>query len=118
MYEIRVRVVGDVGDTEESEELTSRLRGELLELDVDDVKRPVEVGPTGAKGDALAWAELVVSLSGSLPALVAAIQSWRGRQRGATIIIEHAGDRLILSDATAADQSAFVSGWLARHDNA
>jgi hypothetical protein len=117
MYEIRLLIAGEAADMEESAELTSRLRGELLGLELGGVRRPPAVTPAGAKGDALAWAELVVSLSGSLPVLIDAIRSWRGRQRGATVTIEHAGDRLILSDATPAQQSALVDAWLARHDN-
>ncbi len=117
MYEIQLHVAGDEGDTEASAQLSSRLRDELLELDVDDVTRPSAVAPDGAKGDALAWAQLVVTLSGSLPALIGVIRSWRGRQRGATVTIEHAGDKLVLSDATPEEQSALVESWLARHDN-
>lgn len=115
MQEIRIRVAGEVDDTEESAELTSRLRDELLELDVDDVTRPSAVAPDGAKGDAVAWAELVVTVSASLPPLVQAIRSWRDRQRGATVVIEHAGDRLVLADATPDVQNALVKDWLARH---
>lgn len=115
MYELRLHIGGDVEDTEESAALTSRLRDELLELEIGDVTRPSVAAPAGAKGDAVAWAELLVSLSGSLPALVGAIQSWRSRQRGATITIELAGDRLTLSDTAPAERNALVESWLARH---
>jgi hypothetical protein len=118
MYEIRLHVTGGQSDTEEVAELTSRLRDELLELDVDDVTMPSVAAPQGAKGDAFAWAELIVSLPGSLSVLVGAIRSWRGRQSGATITVEFAGDRLILTDATPEQQNALVEAWLARHDRA
>lgn len=116
MYDIRVHVPRGERSAEEVAELTSRLRDALLELDVDDVRRPSTATPLGAKGDALAWAELVVSVSGSLPMLIEAIRSWRVRQRGATITVEHSGDRLILSDATPEQQDALVEAWLARQD--
>jgi hypothetical protein len=118
MHEIRMHVTATQSDTEEIAELTSRLRDELLvELGVDCVTRPSTPTPENAKGDALAWAELVVALSGSLPVLIGAVRSWRGRQREATITVECAGDRLILSDATPEQQDALVDAWLARHEH-
>jgi hypothetical protein len=117
MYEIQVHVTAPQCDTEEVAELTSRLRDELLELDVDSVTRPSTPAPRNSKGDALAWAELVVALSGSLPVLIGAVRSWRGRQREATITIECAGDRLTLSDATPEQQDELVDAWLARHEH-
>ena len=118
MWEIRVHVVEDVGDLEQSAELTSRLQDELLELDVDAVTHPSATPIDGAKGDPVSWGELVVSLSTGLPAFVGAIRTWRERQRGATVTIEYAGDKLTLTNATSEQQSALVNDWLARHDEA
>src|SRR5687767_7824292 len=67
---------GDVGD---ADDLAGRLRQELHEAGF-DVQRPsAGDAPPGSKGDALGWAQLAVSFSGGLPALVAAIRAFTSR---------------------------------------
>jgi hypothetical protein len=59
------------GDVAGADDLAGRLRQELRETGF-DVERPaVGDAPLGTKGDAIGWAQLAVSFSGGLPALVA-----------------------------------------------
>jgi hypothetical protein len=73
------------------------------------------VAPIGSKGAGLEWAQLVVSLAGSMPAMVAALQGWLGRHHGATVSLEIDGDKLTLGDASEADQRRLVETFFARH---
>ena len=77
MLEVRLTVAGfRDSDPEEQAELAWGLQGELSSLDVESFTRAHAEAPPGAKGAALDWAQLVVSLAGTLPALVAAVRSW------------------------------------------
>jgi hypothetical protein len=119
VYEIQLLVAGTTAAAEESAELALGLREELIEFGVDGAVAPSAPTPDGARGDALAWGQLVVTFAGSLPGVVAAIRAWRARQpRGAVIKVSCAGDDLILSDATAEQQDALVDDWLARRNTA
>jgi hypothetical protein len=102
-------------DAQERGELAFRLQEELGELDLEDVSRPSGRLPEGAKGTAVEWAELVVSLAGTLPPLMAALRAWLGRHPGAEITLEVDGDRLTLSDATAGERCELLESWMARH---
>ena len=116
MQEVRLRVAGfPDSDPEERAELAWRLQDELSSLDVEDVTRATRASPAGAKGVALEWAQLVVTLAGTLPALVAAVRSWAERHPGAEVTLEVDGDRVMLSDASAEDRQRLVSAWLRRH---
>jgi Effector Associated Constant Component 1 len=114
--EILIKVVGFAdSDAAEREELALRLREELRDADFHDVARPDGTALPRAKGDALAWAQLVVTLAGSLPPLLSAVRGWLGRHAGASVVVEIDGDRLELSDASPAEQHDAVAAWLARH---
>jgi hypothetical protein len=116
VHGIQLLVEVESGDPEDVAELTSRLREELREFDVDSVTRPPAAAPHGAKGDGLAWAQLAVTFSGSMPALIGAVVAWRDRQRGARVTIEQDGDRLVLGNAAPEEQAALVKTWLERHE--
>jgi hypothetical protein len=97
--------------------VASRLREELLTLDVDDV-RPVEAGttPDGAKGVAALTGWLAVQLGSAegLRAVVALVRGWAGRrQREVEVTI--GGDTLRISGVSTEEQEKIVDAWLARH---
>lgn len=116
MLEVRLRVAGfSDSDSEEQAELAWRLQDELSSLDVEDVTRVPTAPPAGAKGAALEWAQLVVTLAGTLPGLVAAVRRWAARHPGAEVTVEVDGDRVTLSDASAEDRQRLLSAWLLRH---
>jgi Effector Associated Constant Component 1 len=96
--------------------LAEQLRRDLLESEVGDVRRP-ERGEarSGAKGDLLAWAELVVTLTGGLPTLVAVIRAWAQRGSGRRVTLELDGDKLEVSGASSEQQERLINSWLQRH---
>jgi hypothetical protein len=102
-------------DSDERAELAWRLQRELLRLEVEHVSRPSGRPPAGAKGSALEWAQLVVTLGGSLPALIAAVRGWLGRHPGASITLEIDGDRLTLSDPSQSERRELIDTWVQRH---
>ena len=115
MTDVRVDVAGyPDSDDEERADLTTRLRADLEAADL-DVSHPSADVPAGSKGAGLEFAQLVVSLAGTVPAMIAALQGWLGRHRGATVSLEIDGDKLTLADASEADQRRLVETFLARH---
>lgn len=114
-------------DAAELEDEVLGLRRELLELDVDEVRRPAAEGgdvPAGAKGvEMLAVSTLVVTLGQeSVKALVATAVDWLRRRRGGGgqerggVRIELDGDVLELRDGTSPEDRALVDAFLARHE--
>ena len=103
---------GDVGD---ADDLAGQLRQELHETGF-DVERPaVGSAPPGSKGDALGWAQLAVSFSGGLPALVAAIRSFTQRDETRKVTLTLNNDSLELTGPTSTQQQQLVDAWLTRH---
>jgi hypothetical protein len=105
-------------DAAEIEELTQRLRRELLELDVESVERPRSQDvPAGAKAiDFAQLGELVVTLGKTAPAfagLAGVLHQWL-RSPGRTLHLEMGGDVLDLSSASAEQQQAALEVWLTR----
>lgn len=116
MTEVRVHVVGyEDSDEEERAELASRLRDEMREHGIDEVSHPPVPPPPGSKGGGLEWAQLVVTLAGTLPSLAMAIQGWLGRHPNAAVTLEIGGDRLTLDEASPADRQRLLETFLARH---
>jgi hypothetical protein len=115
MTEVRLHVVGypDSDDVERAD-LATRLRADLLAHDV-DAAHPQAYAPPGAKGTAFEWAELAVSLAGSVPGMVTALQSWASRHPRATVSLEIEGDTLTLDDASPAERRRLLETFLARH---
>jgi hypothetical protein len=110
--------VGPEVGTEEAELAVRRLRDELSELDVEEVKIPDgATAPSGAKGSGSLLSELIVTLSGAggaLPALISAAAGWVARDRSRRVVIEIDGDKLELVSASATEQRELVDAWLAR----
>jgi hypothetical protein len=120
--DVRLQVSEDGADPERIDQLARRLRDELLQLDVDDV-RPLEAGPApdGSRAfDVLAVGGMLVTVgrsAGSLLTVVSAIGRWLGRGAGPprTVRLELNGDVLELSSASAADQERLVALFVSRH---
>ena len=114
--ELNVHVAGyEDSDLDERTELAGSLSDELRALDVEDISRPAAEAPAGAKGSAFEWAQLVVTLAGSLPPLLAAVRAWLARHPGASIALEIDGDRLELTDASAGERRELIEAWMQRH---
>ena len=113
--QVHVQVAGyPDSDDEERADLTARLRADLLAHDL-DVSHPAAEAPPGSKGAGIEWAQLLVTLAGTVPSMVAALQGWRGRHPRAAVTLEIDGDKLTLDQASAADQQRLINTFLARH---
>ncbi len=113
----------DAGSSREADELlelTQRLRGELLELDVDTVQIGTEGEvPEGAKGgELLAFGGLVIKFaldSAVLRAVVDTTVAWLGRQEARSVRLTLDGDTLEVTGVSSEEQSRLVEQWIARH---
>jgi hypothetical protein len=108
---------GPDDDEEELVELTSRLRDELLDLDIADVALLTQdTAPEQAKGLATIAGWLVVqfgSISG-LGAVFSVIRDWAARtHRQVEITVD--GEVLKVSGISAAQQEKIIDVWLDRH---
>jgi membrane-associated two-gene conflict system component 1 (EACC1) len=74
-----------------------------------------EPDPSDAKGSALEWAQLVVTLAGNLPALATFVQGWARDHRGARVRLEVDGDVIELDGAIDARSRQLLEQFLARH---
>ena len=111
---------GPDSDAEELAELTRRLRGQLLELDVDTVE-PATGGeaPAGSKGvELMAIGGLVIQFamkSEVLKSVVDATTAWLGRQQGRSVKLTLDGDTLEVTGVSSDEQRRLVDLWVARH---
>ena len=106
-------------DDQELAELAYRLRGELLDLDVEAVE-PAAAGqaPADAKGiDLLAIGALIVQFANSdaLRSVVSGVWSWAARQRVRSVKLTLDGDSLEITGSRSAEQERLVDLWIARH---
>jgi hypothetical protein len=116
-HEIHLNITGyPDSDAEDQAELAWGLQRDLLAHDVDNLSYPSADSPAGAKGDALEWAQLVVTVVGALPPLIEALRFWLGRHRGASITVEIDGDRLTLIEPSDAERQDLIAAWIWRHD--
>jgi hypothetical protein len=120
--ELRLQLAEEGADAERLAALTGYLRGELLQLDVDDVTA-LQAGepPPGSRGfDVATVGALLIALGQSaegLRSVVAAIRDWLRRGEGTqrTVRLELDGDALELSQASTADQAQLIELFVARH---
>ena len=112
--------VGAEDDAEQLAELTLRLRNEMLELDVADVK--LATGgrmPEGAKGADLASAgALVLDLTlwaNVLRSVVDTTVAWLGRQGARSAKLTLDGDTLEVAGLSSDEQSRLIEQWVTRH---
>jgi len=119
LLELRVGLELEPGaDAAEVEERTLQLRGELLELDVDDVRQPsVGPPPVGAKGvdSALVGTLVVTAGREAVSAVVRLVAGWFSRGGGRSVKLQVGDDVLELSDASREEQRRVVEAFLARH---
>jgi hypothetical protein len=113
--QLHIAVRGDAdSDDERRAELTARLRSELQAHGI-DADRPVTTAPDGAKGNSLEWAQLVVTLSGTLPVAVSAIRGWLGRHDDTQISVSIDGDEITVHNPTDEEQAELLRAWTERH---
>jgi hypothetical protein len=119
--ELAIELLADPDtDDQELAELAFRLRGELLDLDVEAVK-PATAGqaPADAKGiDLLAIGTMIVQFAlqpDVLRSVVSGVRSWAGRQRACSVKLTLDGDSLEVSGPRSAAQDQLVDLWIARH---
>ena len=116
MTEVRLHIEGyPDSDAEERAELAWRLEEDLRAAEVEDVSRPAADSPEGAKGGALMWAELIVTLAGTIPSFLSAVLGWTQRHPGASITLEIDGDKLTLDKASDEERRQLVEAFLERH---
>ena len=120
--ELRLQLAEEGADAERLAALTGYLRGELLQLDVEDVTA-LQAGepPPGSRAfDVATVGALLIALGQSaegLRSVVSAIRDWLRRGEGThrTVRLELDGDALELSQASTADQAQLIELFVARH---
>ena len=111
--------VGPDGDPEEIAQVTSQLRRELLDLDVEAVETSgAGAPPPGSRAvDVAAIGTLVVTLADSqvFAAVVAMVHSWLAGSSRRRIKLELNGDSLELTGVSSSEQRRLADEWLDRH---
>jgi hypothetical protein len=116
--ELVLKIDEDGADEERLDSLATTLRSELLELDVDDVRRPsAGEAPEGSRAlELAAIGALLVSLTGSTEAIssvVNTIRGWLSRGSSGRSVEVTIGDRTLkLTAATDEQQDAVVQEFL------
>lgn len=100
------------GDLADADDLAEQFRIELRENGFAVARPSPGDAPPGAKGDALGWAQLVVSFSGGLPTLVAAIRAFTQRDRTSKVTITVDDDTIEITAPTSRQQQQLVDTWL------
>jgi hypothetical protein len=112
--ELRVSVqLGDDADPEELAATTSKLRRQLLQLDVEDVSLPAAAAPEGARAaDAVEVGVLVVALVRS-PGVVASIgqvlSTWISARSQRSAVVHVEDRRIELTGVTRDDQARMLA---------
>ena len=120
--ELRLQLAEEGADAERLAVLTRYLRGELLQLDVEDVTA-LQAGepPPGSRAfDVATVGALLIAVGQSaegLRSVVFAIRDWlrRGKGAGRVVRLELGGDALELSQASMADQDRLIELFVRRH---
>ena len=113
---------GDDVDQDEIEDLTARLRRQLLELDVQSVGR-VRAGevPPGARAlDVMVLGGLLVTLSKSpelLKMVTGVVQSWVTGRPGRSVELQINGDSLKVTGISSDQQRELIAMFVERHSH-
>jgi hypothetical protein len=118
--ELTIELGVEGADETELDSLTTRLRQELLQLDVDEVERPsAGPAPEGSRAIELAAAgALVVGLirdNAVIESLIGTLQGWLARDQSRTIKVTLDGDTIELSGASDEDRRRLIRHWVAAH---
>jgi hypothetical protein len=118
--ELTIELGAEGADETELDSLTTRLRQELLQLDVDEVERPsAGPAPEGSRAIELAAAgALVVGLirdNAVIESLIGTLQGWLARDQSRTIKVTLDGDTIELSGASDEDRRRLIRHWVAAH---
>lgn len=118
--EVRVAVAGASPET--TTEGALLLRGELGQLDINDIADvPAGDAPPGAKGvELLALGAMVVKFARSstlLRQMVDAVRDWVSRNDAQSVRLEIDGDVLEVTGASSADRRELIDLWVARHSD-
>ncbi len=121
---LRIQVSEEGADAERLDAVTTYLRRDLVQLDVEGVTAlPSGQPPAGARAiDAVAIGGLLVALGNSadgLRSVVDAVRDWLRRGDGVrrTVRLELGGDALELSEASAAEQERLIGLFISRHSD-
>ncbi|HEY3082262.1 MAG TPA: hypothetical protein VGM69_20445 [Chloroflexota bacterium] len=121
LLSLTVQVEGGADtDAQELDELTRRLRQQLLELDVRSVQ-PVEAGepPPGARAaDVMVLGSLLVTLVRSpelIKTVVGVVQGWLAGQHARTVELQIGGDTLKVGGLSSAEQRRLIDLFVERH---
>ena len=119
-HEVKLVIASQDADDELLADLTTNLRDELEQLNVENIQLPVQSNhPQGAKsGDAFTWGQLLLTLAASggvLTSIIATIKAWLLRQTRCSIRVEMDGDTLEITGVDSEDQRKIIDQWLARH---
>ncbi len=116
--EVQLEVDPDV-DAHELDELTRRLRRELLELDVKVERAPGAPPPPGARAaEATGLGALLVTLATTpemLRAVINTVRGWLSRDRGRKVKLKLGDSELELSSVSSEQQERLISDWIASH---
>jgi hypothetical protein len=97
-------------------ELTARLARELRTLDLERIEHPEAAAlPLNARGSALEWAQLAVTLVGGLPPFVATVMAFVRRNPGSRVTVKIDGDSLTIEGGSSEEQRRLALAWLDRH---
>jgi hypothetical protein len=104
-------------DLEAMTELTQRLRGELLELDVKNVRSvEEEAAPDNAKGimEIAGWLAVQFGAWDGLRQVISVLRSWTIRTNR-TVELSIAGDTLKIGGLSPEHQEKLIDAFIARH---
>lgn len=120
---VQVKLVIEAGeDARERDELTTKLRRELLRLDVDAIERPsAGEAPAGARAvDLVALGTLIVTIgkgAAAIVPLIAAVRSWLTTRGDGTVKVQIGNDIIEVTGTDLSDeQKALVAMWTRRHE--
>jgi hypothetical protein len=97
--------------------LTASLRKDVLAFGALSAEHRQAAGPApaGAKGSAVEWAQVAVTLGGNLPALAIFVRDWARSHRSARVRLEVDGDVIELNGASDPHSRELLKQFLARH---
>lgn len=112
MLELRLQAP-EGADEEEIERLGRELRSTVLESDVASAEFPRRPGSTddAKPGDVVSWTEVLVTLGASggvVTSLIALLQSFAGRNRGASVHVKYGDRELSITGASDEEKDELI----------